>query len=368
VELDELEKAGPASETVFDLEDESFAAELEGISALASTGGQLDEGDEEDHFSDLSSESEVDLDLDADPLAIKKEESTDPAHIKDMISKLDAILKLLYNHLAATHSPLQRKSASSFSTSLLASLSTINLFDNTRKSKAPSPPPLAFTEGEIYEIQSAQFRNLLHTFERTILRTFKSRYTQFLLFWFTSLHPDFTDGFLGILVAKVIGTPSPSATSSAYQASPQETPMSRAASASYLASFVSRAKHVDGPSAQRVVTLLCTYLSRELEMYYNHVKEPVHISQYTPFYAVAQAVFLVFCFRWRDLRVGEQEEVKKDEKDEENDELGLNAHVYGNGAEQTKWIPELDVIQKIIVSPLNPLKVFSISLSFSICH
>ena len=144
-----------------------------------------------------------------------------------------------------------------------------------------------------------------------------------------------------------------------------DTPLTRAASASYLASFVSRARFVDGASVRRVVTLLCTYLAKELEAYYTEVKVPVHISLYTPFYAVAQAVFLIFCFRWRDLRLGEAlkdvkeeeegGEAKKEEDVEDNDELGLNADA--KAGERTRWIPELDVIQQVIVSPLNPLKV-----------
>ena len=92
---------------------------------------------------------------------------------------------------------------------------------------------------------------------------------------------------------------------------------------SYLASFVSRAHYVDGPSVRRVVRLLCTYLGRELELHAEQ-REAVHISQFTPFYYVSQAVFLIFCFRRRVLQ-GYLEDGRDDVDEEANDDLGLNA-------------------------------------------
>jgi RNA polymerase I-specific transcription initiation factor RRN3 len=69
------------------------------------------------------------------------------------------------------------------------------------------------------------------------------------------------------------------------------------------------------------------------------------------FYAVAQATFLIFCFRWREFLLEDAVEGEEDEDEE--------AMTWGN-AQSTpanKWIPELDVIQRVILSPLNPLKV-----------
>jgi RNA polymerase I-specific transcription initiation factor RRN3 len=57
------------------------------------------------------------------------------------------------------------------------------------------------------------------------------------------------------------------------------------------------------------------------------------------FYAVAQAVFLIFCFRWRDLL---EDEVEADE-------------LVAKPGKQ--WMPELGIVQRIINSVLNPLKV-----------
>lgn len=349
-----MEEAGQASETVFDLDEDPFAAE---VATTVSVSKPFDDSyDEEDDFSDVSSESELNLDTDGDGLKKREEESSDPAHIRTSMAKLDAVLKLLYDHLQASHSSQPQQDPHprpSDSYNLTESKPTISNHGTT---------PLS--SEELYDIQSSQFQVLLHAFERTILQTFKSRYTQFLLFWFASLHPDFTDAFLGLLVGKTTASSSASYSATLPSLAPssglRDTPLTRSASASYLASFVSRARYVDGPLVRQVVSLLCTYLSKELEMYYSEVRTPVHSSLYVPFYAVAQAVFLVFCFRWRDLRLeddrkdGEEGEVAK-RKGDENDELGLNSNA--GQQERVRWIPELDVIQQIIVSPLNPLKV-----------
>jgi len=64
------------------------------------------------------------------------------------------------------------------------------------------------------------------------------------------------------------------------------------------------------------------------------------------FYAVSQAVFLIFCFRWRDL----------EEDLEDTDEL------LGASAGK-KWMSELSVMQRVVTSPLNPLKVLGTATS-----
>ena len=190
--------------------------------------------------------------------------------------------------------------------------------------------PLTAEQGRA--LRRSQFRSLLFIFERTILRTFKSRYTQFLLFWYSSLDPEFTDNFLGLLLNKAL-------------VEVDQTHVTRAAAASYVASFVSRAQFVDGDSARRVVGLLCAYLSRQLKVY-AEAQGPTHTSQYTVFYAVAQAVFLIFCFRWRELQLEYGQEGPSDD-----------VWVVCDGASIKKWTPELEVVQRVIISALNPLKV-----------
>ena len=65
----------------------------------------------------------------------------------------------------------------------------------------PSPPPSnPLGTDHVFETQHVQFRTLLFAFDLVILRTSKSRYTQYLLFWFAEL----ADEFLGTLIHKVI--------------------------------------------------------------------------------------------------------------------------------------------------------------------
>jgi RNA polymerase I-specific transcription initiation factor RRN3 len=96
VDLDELDDAGEAPKPIFALEDDPFDAEIVDT-------GDFDPGDvedvEEEHLSDISSEDEPDLDDDG---AIA-EAPRDTVHIRDMASKLDAVLRPVFDHLRASH-------------------------------------------------------------------------------------------------------------------------------------------------------------------------------------------------------------------------------------------------------------------------
>ncbi|KAE9409865.1 RNA polymerase I-specific transcription initiation factor RRN3, partial [Gymnopus androsaceus JB14] len=70
--------------------------------------------------------------------------------------------------------------------------------------------------------------------------------------------------------------------------------------------------------------------------------------QNTVFYAVAQALFLIFCFRWRDLL-----------EDGEEEEVPMKGAKSEGGGRGKKWMKQLDVVQRVVNSVLNPLKVCS---------
>ncbi|KAJ1309013.1 hypothetical protein OPQ81_004695 [Rhizoctonia solani] len=266
-----------------------------------------DEGEIIDGLSDISSE---DGDLAEDDVA---EGPSNMKHIQDMVSKLDAILTLVFEHLAAPpNEPLSFFSSSS----------------TTQISPSPTTP-----ERQL-EIQHSQLWILIAIFKRTIVKTHKSRYTQFLLFWYSSLHPDFTDVFLGVLMDRLMDDTLPD--------------MARVGAASYVASFISRAKHIDTSNARAVVGVLCDYLRdtvdkvEELESK-NSNFIPV-VSQYALFYAIAQAIFLIYCFRWRELGEDPAELLVEDE---ESPKL---------------WMPDLLVVQRAIMCALNPLKICAINV------
>ncbi|KEP55322.1 RNA polymerase I-specific transcription initiation factor RRN3 [Rhizoctonia solani 123E] len=266
-----------------------------------------DEGEIFDGLSDISSE---DGDLAEDDVV---EGPSNVKHIQDMVSKLDAVLTLVFEHLAAT--PMEPLSIFSWPSTGQIS-------------------PLPATPERQLEIRHSQLWNLIAIFKRTIVKTHKSRYTQFLLFWYSSLHADFTDVFLGVLMDRLMDPTLPD--------------MARVGAASYVASFISRAKHIDTSSARAVVSVLCDYLRdtvdkvEDLEARSSDFT-PV-VSQYALFYAITQAIFLIYCFRWRELG-------------EDPDELLVE------GDESPKlWMPELLVVQRAIMSALNPLKICAINV------
>jgi RNA polymerase I-specific transcription initiation factor RRN3 len=167
-----------------------------------------------------------------------------------------------------------------------------------------------------------------------------------------------------------------SATINAYMVTPE---LTRAAAASYIGSFVSRATFVDREGARRVVGVLCGFLNAHLESVEQALRAgwvapsgvgggdgtsfltttTIQGQQHTVFYAVTQAVFLIFCFRWRDL-------VDDDDMGDDDDQLKLyldsNGMITGRArkpisSNKSKWMPELGILKRVVVSVLNPLKV-----------
>ncbi|TIB03331.1 hypothetical protein E3P96_01916 [Wallemia ichthyophaga] len=180
------------------------------------------------------------------------------------------------------------------------------------------------------EVQLDQFSTLLSVFERTILPTFRSRYTQFILFKYSSYNAHFADIFQGMLLSKAM-----------FQN--EEPSVTRVVAASYLASYVSRAKFIDANATKHVVGLMCDYIANELD----NIPQPItnfRLNTYSVWYAIVQAVFYIFCFRWRDLMLANDDETVFD-----------HAEALPTGSKT--WISGLDVLQRAILSPLNPLKV-----------
>ncbi|TFY61787.1 hypothetical protein EVG20_g6923 [Dentipellis fragilis] len=325
VEIEELEAAGAAHEQAELFDIDPFDTVVGQEAATEDSDDDQDDNDGDD-FSDLSSDAgEVDED---DSKAIHA--TQDFKHIHDMTNKLDSILKLIFDHFNRGNSaPLADSLPAlppSRSDSPFSPLSTPTI----------QSPPSITEEARRGHLRS-QFHTLLSIFDRTILRTFKSRYTQFLLFWYASLDPEFSDTFQGELVSKAL-------------LDADQPVVTRAAAASYIASFVSRALFVDRECTRSVVRLLCEFLRSQLDMYemlagsgFRHVDG---LAPQNVVYAVTQAVFLIFCFRWRDLLQDEAEEI---------DEFGSTP---GRGPPK-KWIDELAIVQRIVNSGLNPLKYCS---------
>ena len=321
VEFEELEASGAAQEQadLFDLDPFDTVVGQEQLS-------DDQDGSEEgvDDFSDLSSDGGSQSDDDATP----KDDPVDLGRVTEMVNKLDAILKLLFDHF-------DQHSSSSSSISASPSAPSTPAVPSPPLSPTPmlptSPPPLPAAQVDSRVQQLAQFHTLLAIFTRTILCTFKSRYTQFLLFWFASRDSAFADLFLGELVAHALLEPS-------------EPEIARAASASYVASFVSRAKFIGPEETRGAVRVLCRFLEHDLDAYEACDGDTAPLGV---FYAVAQAVFLIFCFRWRDLMEG----------DENGDAEGEREQDTLTGPPKKTWISELSIVQRVVACPLQPLKV-----------
>ncbi|KAI9228126.1 MAG: RNA polymerase I-specific transcription initiation factor RRN3 [Piptocephalis tieghemiana] len=211
--------------------------------------------------------------------------------------------------------------------------------------------------GSSSDMEADQFTLILEIFDRLILRTFKSRYTQFILFWAASAQPaEFPDIFLGHLISMVTGPiarTDQETSSCPTRFSPDVT---RIAAASYVGSFVARAKFMGGDGVQSVAGILLAWASQYVEQCERQSTLPLGPDQtrHAVFYAVIQAVMYIFCFRWRDLRIealGDQD----DETDEDE---------VGGGSENaigimSSWYPVISPLPRVIMSRLNPLKMCS---------
>ena len=264
-----------------------------------------DDGSDEDNFdnlSDLSSEAEG---LSDDDELQPKNHQVDLPHIRDMVEKLDSIMKILFEYFS--------EPPNSF------------LISQADGERARSPED----EEEIRTHRTTQFFTLLSIFDKVVLRTLKSKCIQFLVFWYTSLDAQYLDVFQGMLISKAFIE--------------LDTPMViRVAATSYIASFVSRANFVSKTHTRHIVHLFRQHLEDQLDACEMEGSVRPSASQYTTFYSVAQALFLIFCFRWRDLVDAEGD------RDEE---------VVGFSISKKKWIQDLDIISRIVNSVLNPLKV-----------
>lgn len=320
MELEELEdQAGDDQVEVFDIDP---------FDTVIGQEGEMDSEDESDveegdNFSDLSSDAGGELDDSDEP---PPEEPMNLQHVQDMVNKLDAILKNVFDHFTHSNSPPQPPLPTPPTPLLLSPLDSPLLTP-----PVVVPRSSTLSDEEIKALRRTQFYTLLSIFDRTILRTFKSRYTQFLVFWFSSLDPEFTDLFQGMLVSKAL-------------LEEDQPAVTRAAAASYIASFVSRAQFVGRESTRQTVACLCNFLKNRLDILDAVMQSGAHppsMAQHTVFYAVTQAVFLIFCFRWRDLQ----------QEPEDVDELAAA------DAPLSKWMAELNILKRVVQSELNPLKV-----------
>lgn len=334
VELDEFDD-DEAEELGLDFED-PFEQALDDIDDGDSSDDddESDAGDFADNLSDLSDENYEQGVATEEQKRTQEDLQRSMRRIRESVAKLDAIMIALFEHL--------RKLDAQY----VAGANSLNY---------SSPMD-----------SEANRRNLFHTllsiFARNILPTFRSRHVQFLLFWFNSLDPEFSDYFLGVLLEKSLYS------KRVDMGQKDEPAVIRSAAAGYVASFVSRASYVDGPTTRVVLYNLCAFLDAHIDESSRTDTEAGSAAPgtgtHSVFYSVVQAAFYIFCFRWRDLKItDEEQDGGADDLDyHDADEIGGGLHdSVGSlgqfGAEA--WCDGLTSLQRAVTSRLNPLKYCS---------
>ncbi|CAG8471438.1 10025_t:CDS:2 [Paraglomus brasilianum] len=167
---------------------------------------------------------------------------------------------------------------------------------------------------------------LLNIYEKFILRTFKSRYTQFIIFWYTGKSLSFAREYLDLL-HNIISSSDPTL---------HPVPI-RVAAALYLGSYVARAKYLDGDTVRRSIGFLSKWLKEYVKVNELTANEPDKVAN-SVFYAVVQATMYVFCFRWKDLMVD---------------------IVCKDGITRRRWCSELTPFPHVLASAYKPLEICS---------
>ncbi|KAH8700716.1 RNA polymerase I-specific transcription initiation factor RRN3 superfamily [Talaromyces proteolyticus] len=190
-----------------------------------------------------------------------------------------------------------------------------------------SPP---FAHGTDDEKNNALDLLIAH-FEGIILPTYRSRHTQFLLFHFSQSSPDLVERFAATCIHIIFSKSQPA--------------IRRQSAAAYLGSFVARGKHVSPRVVRDVFDMLGDHLDNLRAVHEKSCRGP-DLRRYGPFYATAQALLYIFCFRWRDLTTASEENDSLD-----NDDIDLEDVNFPQSVKE--------VLHRAIYSKLNPLKVCS---------
>nr|XP_019012886.1 RNA polymerase I-specific transcription initiation factor RRN3 [Kwoniella pini CBS 10737]OCF51667.1 RNA polymerase I-specific transcription initiation factor RRN3 [Kwoniella pini CBS 10737] len=273
------------------------------------------------------------------------------ANVKAMREKLDGMLVHFFEHLEeymgakSSHIPAAEMAAQNIAGSSGASTPT-----------SEYPLPNSSTIASLLVKRStptpaqslAHFQTLLNLFSRQILPTSATQHIPFLLFHTASFSPAHTDLFLGLLVSQALYAQTTTAPHTSQPVSMNQ----RIAATVYIGSAVCRARFVSDDQARTVLTYLLAYIDGKLHQSRTNNKRET-IDELPLFYAVCQAVMLIFCFRWRAFTSSASKE---------HDNLLGDLELEGDesidgdeGGDENKWIGDLDILQRAITSELNPL-------------
>ncbi|KAB5536570.1 RNA polymerase I-specific transcription initiation factor RRN3-domain-containing protein [Coniochaeta sp. 2T2.1] len=178
------------------------------------------------------------------------------------------------------------------------------------------------------------YENMLSDFSNVVLPTYRSRHSQFLVFYFGQKSTRLTEMFVGTLFNIAFESNRPSVV--------------KQSAVAYLASFVARGARVTGDQVQTIARTLLNYMDYHRHNYEPECRGP-DLRRYTQYYMNFQALLYLFCFRWRDLINLENSSPRIDPEDPTS-YLG----------QDLDWMMGLKSgLQNNIFSKLNPLKVCS---------
>ncbi|WVQ85078.1 hypothetical protein IAT38_007242 [Cryptococcus sp. DSM 104549] len=282
---------------------------------------------------------------------MEEERAKKVANVKAMREKLDGMLVHFFEHLEEymggkqAHMPAVEMAAQNMAANSASSSGTstptsefANPITTSLLARRPTPSPAQCL---------SYFQTLLNLFSRQILPTSATQHIPFLLFLTASFSPAHTDLFLGLLVSQALyATASATPTAGAQPVSINQ----RIAATVYIGSVVCRARFVSDEQARTVLTYLLAFIDGKLRQSRASKKEGV--DELPLFYAVCQAVMLIFCFRWRAFLANAEKE-----GDSVVGEMDMDSEsVEGEeGREQGKWMADLDILQRALTSDLNPL-------------
>eukprot|EP00026_Physarum_polycephalum_P006076 Phypoly_transcript_06117.p1 GENE.Phypoly_transcript_06117~~Phypoly_transcript_06117.p1 ORF type:complete len:564 (-),score=86.10 Phypoly_transcript_06117:62-1753(-) len=150
----------------------------------------------------------------------------------------------------------------------------------------PMFPPMNLTQTHREQL----FNILLQIFDKYILTTYKSKYTQFLLFYVCRLKPDAGNSFSSVFMAYLYNK--------IHQHKNQRN-ANQMASAAYLGSYMARASFVPVPTLREVVTFILNWTLAYINTHPNITPDAV---VHGLFYSMCQSLYYIFCFHHESLR------------------------------------------------------------------
>ncbi|XP_052731608.1 uncharacterized protein LOC108331464 isoform X2 [Vigna angularis] len=131
---------------------------------------------------------------------------------------------------------------------------------------------------------SMVFDILLHSFQKTVLNAYKSKFTQFVMFYACALDPEGCGVKFAMVLADMFG-------------SDVNPPITRMSAVAYLASYLSRAKFLSAA----LVTTIIQSLVDQCYAYCKLRDSGMNPRAHQVFYSGCQAIMYILCFRMRSL-------------------------------------------------------------------